>query len=248
MYQTGPNQLRACRARSEADLRKESLILAHDPETTKPQAVDARVLRERVSELRKGTFHLIDAMLDGGLQADPAFASSAVSLQTAAEALGAAERGLKTAQAPPRPSQEAAIVLALAATALPFASSTAEEVECWLRVLRVDGGVAKALQSLGVAEMALQAGSGDGSSEPREPGTDPASEVTDRAASLAYERGRSFFTTLDVLFALFETYGQPFDRALYERGITRDQLLASLTPMEQETVSSPIASGEIHRG
>ena len=212
------------------------------PNSTQFQAVDPGVLASRVTELRRNTFDLINTVLDGHLQADPAFASAAVSLQTAANALGAAHHELSSAQGPLGPSQEAAIVLALAATALPFTSSSAEEVECWLRTLRVDGGVAEAFQSLGVVEMSLQPGSGDGSSLPRKPEADPASEVTAHAAALAQERGASFFTTLDVLFALFEYYGQPIDRGLYERGISREQLLARLSVQDTEQESASYVS------
>ena len=225
------------------------MTISHS-QTTQAEAMDPFALAGRITELRRGTFELIDQMLDGGLQADPTLSSAAVSLHTAANALGAARQELNAAQDPPPPSQEAAIVLALAATALPFTSSTAEEVECWLRTLRVDGGVADALQSLGVSEMALQPGSGNGSSGPRVPGSKRASEVTDLAAALAHDRGASVYTTLDVLFALFEYYGLPFDRALYERGITRKQLLARLAEQDraQASASHPFPSGEIPRG
>ena len=49
-------------------------------------------------------------------------------------------------------SQDAAIVLALADTAVPYACSIEDEAERWVRVLRVHGQVGRALQSLGVGE------------------------------------------------------------------------------------------------
>ena len=205
--------------------------------TTQLQAADPGVLAARVTELRQETFALIDAMHDGSLEANPAFASAAVGLHAAANALGEAQRELNAAD---RPSQEAAIVLSLAATALPFTSSPAEEAECWLRALRVDGGVAKALESLGVGEMSLEQGSPDDPSLPRQPAPDGASaDVADRAADFARKRAASVFTTLDVLFALFERYDLLIDRALYERGITREQLLARV--VEQEAAVMPTA-------
>ena len=54
------------------------------------------------------------------------------------------------------PSQDAAIVLALADTAVPFASSPEDEAERWVRVLRLHGLVGTALQSLGVGEAPLE--------------------------------------------------------------------------------------------
>ena len=53
-------------------------------------------------------------------------------------------------------SQDAAIVLALADTAVPFAFSPEDEAERWVRVLRMHGWVGAALQSLGVGEAPLE--------------------------------------------------------------------------------------------
>ena len=52
-------------------------------------------------------------------------------------------------------SQDAAIVLGLAATALDFAHGREDEAERWLRVLRMHGQVGEALQGLGVSEAPL---------------------------------------------------------------------------------------------
>src|SRR5438128_11157496 len=53
-------------------------------------------------------------------------------------------------------SEDAAIVLALADTAVPFAVSPEDEAERWVRVLRLHGIVGTALQSLGVGEAPLE--------------------------------------------------------------------------------------------
>src|SRR3954468_22182639 len=53
-------------------------------------------------------------------------------------------------------SQDAAIVLALAETAVPFACSIEDEAERWVRVLRLHGQVGRALQALGVGEAPLE--------------------------------------------------------------------------------------------
>src|SRR2546421_9949338 len=52
-------------------------------------------------------------------------------------------------------SQDAAIVLGLAGTAMAFAHSREDEAERWLRVLRMNGRVGEALQALGVPEAPL---------------------------------------------------------------------------------------------
>jgi hypothetical protein len=53
-------------------------------------------------------------------------------------------------------SQDAAIVLALADTAVPFAASLQDEAERWVRVMRMHGQVGAALQGLGVGEAPLE--------------------------------------------------------------------------------------------
>ncbi|HEX8065022.1 MAG TPA: hypothetical protein VF520_00700 [Thermoleophilaceae bacterium] len=128
-------------------------------------------------------------------------------------------------------SQDAAIVLALADTAVPFAGSPEDEAERWVRVLRLHGLVGAALQSLGVGEAPLET--------PAQPtavrllrrrplGEDVVEMVTQRAYGFARGRGSKTVCTVDVLFALFAVYGGTFDRALYIRGATREELLERL--------------------
>src|SRR3954451_2882963 len=126
-------------------------------------------------------------------------------------------------------SQDAAIVLALAETAIPFSSSCEDEAERWVRVLRLHGQVGGALQALGVGEAPLETmADAPAARTPRMPGRDVIGEV--RAASARYAAGRNakLVGTADVLFAVFETYGKSFDRALYVRGASRDELIERL--------------------
>ena len=126
-------------------------------------------------------------------------------------------------------SQDAALVVALAGTAMPFAHSAEDEAERWLRALRLHGQVGAALQALGVGEAPLMTGaaSEDG------PGTPPLGaevldEVTRRAGEFADGRHAETVGTPDLLFAVLDVYGRLFDRVLYMRGTSRDELAERL--------------------
>ena len=126
-------------------------------------------------------------------------------------------------------SQDAAIVLALADTAIPFAATREDEAERWVRVLRLHGQVGGALQALGVGEAPLETVAHDpGTSSPRHPGENPVAEVRKAGTRYAQGRGAQLIGTVDVLFAIFEVYGKTFDRALYVRGATREELIQRL--------------------
>lgn len=145
-------------------------------------------------------------------------------------------------ETPTRPtlSQDAAIVLALAGTAVPFAVGEHDEAERWLRVLRLHGQVGCVLQALGVGEAPLET-----AAQPtavrllgrRPVGEDIVEIVADRAATLAGERRARAIGTVDILFAVLETYGHAFNRALYTRGTSREELLERLAEI------SPLVGG-----
>jgi hypothetical protein len=128
-------------------------------------------------------------------------------------------------------SQDAAIVLALADTAVPFACSPEDEAERWVRVLRLHGSVGAALQSLGVGEAPLETPAQPAAVRllRRRPlGEDIVEIVTQQAREFTVARGSTTVCTIDVLFALFKVYDKTFDRALYIRGATREELLERL--------------------
>jgi glutathione S-transferase len=142
--------------------------------------------------------------------------------------------------AQPGLSQDAAIVLALADTAVPFAISPEDEAERWVRVLRMHGWVGAALQSLGVGEAPLET-----SAQPstvrllrRPRGENVVEAVTQRARELAHARKAGAVCTVDVLFALFAVYGKTFDRALYVRGTSREELIERLPTDVESGISS----------
>jgi hypothetical protein len=97
--------------------------------------------------------------------------------------------------------------------------------------LRLHGQVGLALQSLGVGEAPLST-----IAQPhavrvlraRPLGEDPVADVTLAARRLAAKRGARAAATVDVLFAVIGVYGRVFDRALYIRGTSVDELLERL--------------------
>jgi hypothetical protein len=126
-------------------------------------------------------------------------------------------------------SQDAALVVALAGTAMPFAHSAEDEAERWLRALRLHGQVGAALQALGVGEAPLETlAQAPMVKTPRVKGQNPVAEVAAAARGYAAGREADLVATIDVLFGVLEVYGKAFDRALYVRGATRDELLERL--------------------
>ena len=125
-------------------------------------------------------------------------------------------------------SQDAALVVALAGTAMPFAHSAEDEAERWLRAMRLHGQVGAALQALGVGESPLMTGSdhdhADGQGTPTL-GPDVLDEVTRRASDFASAREAETVGTPDLMFAVLDVYGKLFDRALYLRGTSREELV-----------------------
>ena len=129
-------------------------------------------------------------------------------------------------------SQDAALVVALAGTAIPFAHSAEDEAERWLRAMRLHGQVGSMLQALGVGEAPLMTGSehdhANGHGTPNL-GPDVLDDVTEAAAQFALAREAETVGTPDILFAVFDVYGKLFDRALYLRGTNREELVERLT-------------------
>jgi hypothetical protein len=133
-------------------------------------------------------------------------------------------------------SQDAALIVALAGTAMPFAHSAEDEAERWLRALRLHGHVGSALQSLGVGESPLMTGSdadhsGEVDGTPAF-GTAVIEDVAKRAGELARARMADTIGTPDLLFAVLDVYGRLFDRVLYLRGTSREELAERLGTLE----------------
>jgi hypothetical protein len=155
----------------------------------------------------------------------------------------------------PMLAPDAAIALGIASTAMPFARTPDDEVERWLRVLRLHGQVGIALQAIGVSEVPL-AGADEGTGHaagsaaaaasavtvgnpgnPGNPGSagnaeradrDAVTRVTEHAVRIADERHQRALTTTDILLAVMHVYGEGFDRVLQVHGTDREEVLERL--------------------
>ena len=135
-------------------------------------------------------------------------------------------------------SEDAALVLALAGTAIRFADSPESEAEHWLRILRMHGEVGSAMQGLGVGERPLDPqermpGTG-GSQRFRRGGENMVAMARTRAAENAVERGANMVGTVDVLRAVAGIYGTYFVGVLYARGATLEELEERLASAPEE--------------
>jgi len=128
-------------------------------------------------------------------------------------------------------SEDAALVAALAATAMPFSGSAEAQAEMWIRTLRLHGRVGSAMQALGVGEAPLRAEYDlDGNPLPTAPVPegDVAERVVNRAHELASGEDADSTRTVHLMGALFDVYGAVMDRALELHGASRQELLQRL--------------------
>lgn len=194
-------------------------------------------LQRAVGEIRSKALDLLEDMRREGFAADAGLADAVAGMQNVVNSLGASQTKLSS---PPPISQDAAIVLALASTAIPFATDAIDEAERWLRVMRLHGQVGAALQALGVPEGPLETAADRPVRERgrRNGDSNPVTEVLTRARDLARQRGATTTGTLEVLFAVLSVYEGIFDRVLYVRGTSRDELLSSLAERASATAAA----------
>lgn len=130
----------------------------------------------------------------------------------------------------PAIAPDAAIVLGIASTALPFARTPEDAAERWLRVLRLHGQAGAALQALGVSEGSLQAPDEHeyGWASPAADDRDAIAQVVEHAVRHADRRGAGGVATADVLMAVMDVYGADFERVLRAHGTDRDEVLERL--------------------
>jgi len=136
----------------------------------------------------------------------------------------------------PTLSNDAAMVLGLAGTAMPFAGSREEEAERWLRVLRLHGDVSGSLQALGIGEEPIAAEGAhddeadravDASTESPQAGGEHevVKNITELATVSATRRDAPTVGTVDVLVGVMDFYGDAFDRVLEAYGTDRAEVL-----------------------
>ena len=125
-------------------------------------------------------------------------------------------------------SPDAVTVLGLAGSALPFAQSIDDEVERWLRPLRLYGESGRAMQAIGISESPLDATKRVFSGPTAESPDEVLHEVTTAASRIAAERGAVAVGTSDILIAVMEHYGNAFESALRCQSSDSEELIAVL--------------------
>lgn len=129
----------------------------------------------------------------------------------------------------PTLAPDAALVLGIAATAIPFARTPEDEAERWLRVLRLHGEVGATLQALGVSEGSLSAnGTHHGSTAGAQREGDVITLVGDRATRLAVEHSSECVGTRELLLAVLDVYGDVFESTLRAHGTDSGEVLERL--------------------
>lgn len=131
---------------------------------------------------------------------------------------------------------DAAIVLGIASTALPFARTAEDQAERWLRILRLHGDAGVALQALGVGERRLGEPPEETLRRVRErisvaeafDEREAIERVADQAFRIACWRGCSGVATTDLLLSVMCVYGRDFERVLQAHGTDRRELTERL--------------------
>lgn len=133
----------------------------------------------------------------------------------------------------PTLAPDAAMVLGIAATAIPFARTPQDEAERWLRLLRLHGEVGATLQALGVSEDSMRIHAERVDQQASQPpqdveNRDVIARVGERASLIAQARGVGGVGTTDLLMAVLEVYGSVFERALRAHGTDAEEVLERL--------------------
>jgi anti-sigma B factor antagonist len=129
-------------------------------------------------------------------------------------------------------TKDAAVVVGIVSTAMPFAQSPDAQAERWLRALRRSGDTGIVLMSLGASDdpveeaskFAHEAHTPSRSASDR----DVVATVTRQARLIADARKHRAIRTDDLLGAAMDVYGPTFDRVLARHGISADDLIKQL--------------------
>jgi anti-sigma B factor antagonist len=157
-------------------------------------------------------------------------------VDAAITSLSRADRGdSDSGDRPPTPlalTRDAAVVLGIASTAMPFADSRQDQIERWLRALLRHGEAGIALASLGFTDDPAQPEATPDAPDPQRrvdrADRDEVANVTQCARRIAAARGATKTRTADLLAAVIDYYEPDCDRVLTLHGVQRDELLALL--------------------
>jgi anti-sigma B factor antagonist len=153
------------------------------------------------------------------------------------EVFATVEDALEHVRGERRPAQlplgsDATIVIGLAATALPFAESTADELRRWLRILSAHGEAGRALRGVGMTDTGPIAAGHPAAGGPDAGGpathADSLTRVDSVAAAIAADREATSVSTVDLLLAVMTVYGDAFDQELRARGTSTVDLIDCL--------------------
>ena len=151
------------------------------------------------------------------------------------DALAPVRDGDQPAQPPLCP--DAAIVLGLAATALPFAESSVDELQRWVRILSIHGEAGRALQSVGLTDAGFELPMATGGVDVDGPRAqaDAVTRVRAVAALIAADREAESVSTVDLLLAVMTVYGDAFDHELHVHGTSAVDLIECLASSPDPT-------------
>jgi len=131
--------------------------------------------------------------------------------------------------AEPALSPDAAIVIGLAATALPFAESAADELRRWVRILSLQGEAGRALQRVGVTDVDVELPAAEcADAIGPDAHADALTRITHAATAIAADREAGNVSTVDLLLAVMMVYGDAFDRELRAHGTSATALIECL--------------------
>lgn len=162
--------------------------------------------------------------LSGLANALRVFASREAALSYVSE-----EAAQPTERETPPLTADAALMLGIASTAMPFAQSSEDQAERWLRALRNHGEAGAVLASLGLSEGPVDEFEGESEGVPPAPGDpDAVASVTQEASRIAKQRRAPKLGTTDVLLAVIDVYGPTFYRVLAAHGVDPAELTARM--------------------
>lgn len=149
-------------------------------------------------------------------------------LASVEDALSLVRGGASLTQAPLCPDAE--IALGLAAAALPFAESSADELRRWVRILSAHGEAGRAFRRAGLTEASLELPvvAGDTDADGPQAPVDSVTRVRTLAAAIAADREAPTVGTVDLLLAVMTIYGDAFDDELRVHGTTSIELIECL--------------------